>query len=321
MQNTVLLLGAPRSGTTWLGKIFDSAPDVIYRHEPDSVIHDPRLPQWVVAADAEGSREVAQSYLLKLAQTRNIKTNGVMPVFRKSYHGRLGYWLRVMCIFTLKMAEQVGPTQGWAEKRCIPDFVNADHDAETVLVIKSVIGLGRAYLFSRILENGKIVVIIRHPCGYVASQLRGRRVGMMSGKVAIQALSETEQARSKGLTYAALKAMDLVEQLAWHWVISNEKTMEETRGQSNVKLISYEQLCADPLHVSRKLFDFCRIRWTEQTESFVAYSTKGYKDAGYFELRRATAQAANKWQNELAAKDIKRIQRITASTLPGSLYF
>ena len=32
----ILILGAPRSGTTWLAKIIDSHPDVLYRHEPDA---------------------------------------------------------------------------------------------------------------------------------------------------------------------------------------------------------------------------------------------------------------------------------------------
>jgi hypothetical protein len=32
----LLLFGMPRSGTTWLAKIIDSHPDIIYRHEPDS---------------------------------------------------------------------------------------------------------------------------------------------------------------------------------------------------------------------------------------------------------------------------------------------
>ena len=32
----VLLFGMPRSGTTWIGKIFDSYPDTVYRHETDS---------------------------------------------------------------------------------------------------------------------------------------------------------------------------------------------------------------------------------------------------------------------------------------------
>ncbi len=32
----VLVFGMPRSGTTWLGKIFDSHPETLYRHEPDA---------------------------------------------------------------------------------------------------------------------------------------------------------------------------------------------------------------------------------------------------------------------------------------------
>ena len=38
----ILILGAPRSGTTWLAKIIDSHPDVLYRHEPDAAIPGPR---------------------------------------------------------------------------------------------------------------------------------------------------------------------------------------------------------------------------------------------------------------------------------------
>jgi len=34
----ILVFGMPRSGTTWLGKIFDSHMDLIYLHEPDSEI-------------------------------------------------------------------------------------------------------------------------------------------------------------------------------------------------------------------------------------------------------------------------------------------
>jgi sulfotransferase family protein len=37
----ILILGAPRSGTTWLAKIVDSHPDVLYRHEPDATLPGP----------------------------------------------------------------------------------------------------------------------------------------------------------------------------------------------------------------------------------------------------------------------------------------
>jgi hypothetical protein len=36
MRPLILLFGLPRSGTSWVGKIFDSHPSTIYRHEPDS---------------------------------------------------------------------------------------------------------------------------------------------------------------------------------------------------------------------------------------------------------------------------------------------
>jgi hypothetical protein len=34
-ESLILILGLPRSGTSWLGKVFDSHPDVAYLHEPD----------------------------------------------------------------------------------------------------------------------------------------------------------------------------------------------------------------------------------------------------------------------------------------------
>ena len=33
----IFLCGMARSGTSWLGKILDSHPDTLYRHEPDIV--------------------------------------------------------------------------------------------------------------------------------------------------------------------------------------------------------------------------------------------------------------------------------------------
>ena len=44
IERIILILAAPRSGTTWLAKIFDSHPDVLYRHEPDTVLRATDLP-------------------------------------------------------------------------------------------------------------------------------------------------------------------------------------------------------------------------------------------------------------------------------------
>ena len=36
-RELTIIIGAPRSGTTWLAKVFDSHTGVFYRHEPDQL--------------------------------------------------------------------------------------------------------------------------------------------------------------------------------------------------------------------------------------------------------------------------------------------
>ena len=43
---SLLLVGMARSGTSWIGKIFDSQPTTLYKHEPDRSIPDvPMIPR------------------------------------------------------------------------------------------------------------------------------------------------------------------------------------------------------------------------------------------------------------------------------------
>ena len=70
MGNRVtLVFGLPRSGTTWLGKIFDSHPMTLYRHEPDSVERISGVPLLPDAPDA-GTGVLEQD--LECAQVQSI---------------------------------------------------------------------------------------------------------------------------------------------------------------------------------------------------------------------------------------------------------
>ena len=72
-MRTVLLFGMPRSGTTWLGKIFDSHPDTLYRHEPDSRGTLNTLPMLPIESDVEKHRSFLLDYVAKLPAIRDEK--------------------------------------------------------------------------------------------------------------------------------------------------------------------------------------------------------------------------------------------------------
>ena len=84
MNRCILVFGMPRSGTTWIGKLFDSYPDTLYRHEPDSVrrLSLPLYPEMEVAPQY---REELEQFVASLPQLRCPKVVGKQPLFPKSY--------------------------------------------------------------------------------------------------------------------------------------------------------------------------------------------------------------------------------------------
>lgn len=55
LPRKLVVLGSPRSGTTWLGKIFDSHPDVLYLHEPDTIRRNWDIPFLPEGEDLQGA--------------------------------------------------------------------------------------------------------------------------------------------------------------------------------------------------------------------------------------------------------------------------
>src|SRR5258707_4316970 len=84
---TIFIFGAPRSGTTWLGKIFDSHPDVLYRHEPDITSPAEGLPWFVPLDDIGRHLPVARDYLEQLVQHRSVKSVRPRPMLAKRHQG------------------------------------------------------------------------------------------------------------------------------------------------------------------------------------------------------------------------------------------
>jgi hypothetical protein len=164
----------------------------------------------------------------------------------------------------------------------------------------------------------RIVHIVRHPCGYIASVLRGEAQGKFVSSVKtsedygiIETLLATPAGRRRQLTVGQLRQLHPVERMAWIWVLLNEKAQDDTAHDSRCTRICYEDVCRDPLRKTMELFSFCELPWDRQTEDFIKGSTQASKSSGrYYSIFRDPLQSAEKWKKEMKPEDIERVYRV-----------
>lgn len=309
MNRCILVFGMPRSGTTWVGKLFDSHPDTLYRHEPDSV-QRLSLPLFPEKTDAPRFREELEKFVVLLPRLRSPKVVGKQPLFPKSYQSTtalLAYRASVAAAKTVSHIKQdfpapYRPTAGRFDRAC--------------LVWKSIESDGRLGVCIEVLRATRAIHLIRHPCGYVASVLRGEaahRFGDLTPSADdlwfLKMLLATPTGKTHGLTLDDLKRLTPEERLAWGWVLNQEKILADVACSERVLTVRYEDVCAEPLMMTRRMFEFTGLDWQPQTEAFIRASTR-QTETGYYSVFKNPRASAERWRSELAPQVIERILRI-----------
>jgi hypothetical protein len=315
----IMVLGAPRSGTSWLGKIFDSHPNVLYRHEPDLVLWDRRLPYFIPERDTDAYMAIAAEYVAWLMHMPTLKASGQLPAFPKNYYPLGAQPLRTAIINVLRWVEAASGSRRMRSFP-VPDLFRLDRYAPLRIVMKSVSASGRARVFLKALPGMRLIFLLRHPCGQIESILRGSTQGKFETGVLIEDLFGTPSAQRYGLSKRRLKAACHMEQLAWHWVAMNELVLDAISDHENARFVLYEDLCADPVPQARELFSFARLDWNPQTEAFIQRSTSYEGTERYFSVFRNAMASANKWRTEFTNQDQDAIINVVAQTSLGRLW-
>jgi hypothetical protein len=320
-HSLILLFGMPRSGTSWIGKIFDSHPDTLYRHEPDSRGSLNFLPLFVRAAEFDGSRQALDDYLDALPRVRDEKVSASLPVFPKRYYAAPVFQLRRLLAYGAKAASRyLGPMSS-------PDVVNFERVRDLSVVWKSIESLGRLGWIVRVAPAARGIVILRHPCGFVSSVLRGEaRRKFEDAKPSSEDWGLFEQlatlpvARERGLDMPALRAMSAVERLAVKWALYYEHAMAETAASGNILPVRYEDFCERPVETAERAFIHCGLAMNEQTRRFVDASTAGRQSNEYYTVFKNPLESANKWRKELSAEDAARVMSAVRGFRAGGYY-
>ena len=313
----ICIFSLGRSGSTWLAKIFDSHPDVFYLHEPD--ISDrglDLLPYWFGGDPTEEQVEAAKTYLARLESVRTPRSAGSLPLFRKHYRSLGAERVRRTIIFAAKGAERATSRELMKSFR-IPDLT--DRGRPKHVVMKLVTGLGRAEILIRAAAGRiKPVHLIRHPCGYVNSVLRGVDIGALHKLPPLGRLLDTRSAKRLGAKPSEIDVLSDVEQLAWNWLLSNAEAVAAVDAADGDSVI-YDELARDPTRIMRNLFERTGIDWVPQVDAFLRETST--REGGYFSVYRRRVEATNHWRSQLNEDVIAKVRAIVTRDPVGQIFF
>ncbi len=300
----------PRSGTTWLGKILDSHPETLYRHEPDTWRRLDTVPLFASPARMDLC-PVLREFIAALPAMLADRVCGKRPFFPKSYATPLAVRLYAARSLLHKALGRAGL------KTSDPVPPQPATGAHYRLALKSIESLGRAGLIAACIPEARCIQIVRHPCGYVASVLRGEQQKRFGHNEAASDFElyrmacDTATAKRHGVTLEQLKTLTPAERLAWRWLIYNEKAHDELAANARATTLYYEELCAEPLATAQRLFAFAELGWHEQAERFIVVSTSASR-SDYYSVFKDPLESAWRWQRELEAADAERVMSIVA---------
>jgi hypothetical protein len=294
------IFGTGRSGTTWLGSIVDSHPEVAYRFEP---FHRLRKPLQGIRRDFDqgaGSRTTLdQLYRVLLAADPRVLRAPFYPKDNCPSLGRETTWA---------MARSWSGLRFLHRRLYTPRF-------GAPLVFKDVT---LESLMVRMVSDGglRTVYLIRHPCGVVSSLLKGQARGLMpSGRRQYLHVRLREDAPELW-ERVAHRVGDLspAEQEALLWRLDVQPALELAITDPRVTLVVYEDLCRRPKEIASEVFEHFDLSLTEQSERAIEQMTSGDEEQRadkwsdrYFTVFRDPAAASSRWRTELAAEDQRAV--------------
>ena len=243
-EEAIFLMGMARSGTSWVGQIFDSSPEVRYRFQ---------------------------------------------PMFSYEFRRRE---------FSKKLLEEIYESKdAFISQRNGGEFFGSRSDYATFEKVESArFMIAKMIRFHHLAENlmkeGKIVYLVRHPCGSINSWLRSPeskncdwpeewRTGAKK--------KEREKEKSGVKEYCGFN----------DWKTLTLKYLHLAEQHPNrCRILSYEAMVDDTIQETQMLFDWCGVPFTTQTQEFINLSKRSHSDDPYA-VQKDSKQVKSQWRSQL----------------------
>lgn len=287
----ILVTGAHRTGTTWVGKMLAAGGQAAYISEPLNVWHRPGVMGAAVRHWYQYIDESNQEHFLPaLRQTLAYKYHLLAEI--RSLHSRKDF---------LRMLRDLGI---FARGRL----------AKQRPLLKDPFAVFSAPWFSRCL-GCRIVVTIRHPAAFASSLKR------LNWPFDFHDLLEQTQLMQRWLEpfrdeMLNMEADDILGQgaLLWRMVYQSVDAMRQENPE--FLLVRHEDLSLDPVAGYKRLYQELQLDFTPRAEKIILASSSGENPKELSKnrvhaVRLDSRSNLHNWKRRLSAPEIERVKALT----------
>jgi hypothetical protein len=285
----IVVTGSHRSGSTWAGKMLAAAPDAIYVHEPFSMtpqdrVLAPRFTRWFTYVTPENEAPYRERFQ-RIADLRYPWLDAVRA--RPTPRG-------------LASATRRAATYALARRRGGRALIKAPGAL-----------MSSPWLADRF--GARIVILVRHPCGFVASvkrmNWRFRFENLYDQPLLMRDLLGDYEDQMRRLDATE---HDLVDNGAAVWKVFHHVIRVFQERHPDWVYLRYEDLAADPMAGYESLYARLGLKMSPAARATIeehCYARAPLEDRGELHrLVRNSSDDAWSWRRKLPAAEVERIR-------------
>jgi hypothetical protein len=295
-QAPILVTGAHRSGTTWVGRMLAANSQTAYISEPLNVLHRPgvyhaSVENWYPYITVENEAH----YLPAFHELLDLKYD--LPAEIKSIRSRRDL---------MRMS------------RDLAIFANGKLRKQRVL-LKDPFALFSVPWFAERL-NCQVVITVRHPAAF-ASSLKRLNWSFDFQHLLNQPGLMRDHLEADREEMQTMNADDIVGQAALLWRMIYRFVHLNSGLFPNFKIMRHEDLSLNPVQGYQALYESLDLKFDEKVKDTILHSsssenpTRLAKDQT-FSVKLDSRAALNNWKKILSAEEISRVRKMTENVSP-----
>jgi Sulfotransferase family len=288
----ILVCGAPRSGTTWVGRMLALSPALYYVHEPFN-------------PDAGIAKYICQAPF----QFRNMY---ITEENERQYYRPIKDMLAGKCSLFRGLA------QARSYKECRKAIglwreIGRYRRQGMIPLIKDPIALMSAHWLSRRFDIN-VVVMIRHPAAFVNS-MKQRHWGFYPSRWALPQrllMRDFLGPFEKQMIELEQKQHDIIDQAALFWKVLNYVVLEYKNNNKEWIFLRHEDIAMSPTDSFRALYDRLGLVYSNDIRQAIYDFSKETNPVegvdGSDSIRRNSQTTVSDWKRTLTSSEIRRIR-------------